>query len=161
MTHDHVEAYTAELISELREYEVPGKVIGDAVAQVESHIADSGEKPTDVFGSPREFAKQVAHERKTSVGWPLYIASPLLTVGGGVLLLKGIFGASQGQQILWGVPAAVGITVGALAIVAWIILLIVAVDPIKDPRRGLRRERRPTSTSQGLVPPGGGTDKRD
>ncbi|MBD0859964.1 hypothetical protein IA539_01890 [Gordonia sp. zg691] len=135
MTHEPVEKYTAELVKELRENGVAGKVIGDAVAQVESHVAEGGDEPADVFGTPREFAKQLARGHKKSVGWPLYVASVILTVGGGIFLLRGIFGAIQDRQLLWGIPPAVGIIVGTLSILAWITLMIIAADPIKDPRR--------------------------
>ncbi|WP_435749219.1 hypothetical protein [Microbacterium sp. PMB16] len=134
MTRETVEKYTAELIEELREREVRGAVIGDAVAQVESHTAEADEDPTEVFGTPREFAAQLARGRKKSIGWPLYVASAVLTIGGTLLLLKGIFAAMQHQELLWGIPSLVGIVVGALAIVAWIILMVIAMDPIKDPR---------------------------
>lgn len=135
MTHETVEKYTAELVKELREREVSGKIIGDAVAQVESHSAEGGEDPTVVFGTPREFAQQLAHGRKKSIGWPLYVASAILTLGGALLLLKGIFGVVQNQPLLWEIPPLAGIVVGSLAIVAWIILMVVATDPIRDPRR--------------------------
>jgi hypothetical protein len=49
--------------------------------------------------------------------------------------LKGIFGAVQNQPILWGIPSLAGIIVGAFAILAWILLVVIAADPIKDPRR--------------------------
>lgn len=135
MTHETVEKYTAALVKELREKEVAGRVIGDAVAQVESHIAEGGEDPTEVFGTPREFAKQLAHGRKKAINWPLYIVSVILTLGGTLLLLKGSFGVIQNQTLIWGIPPLVGIIVGSLAIVTWIILMIVKTDPIKDPRR--------------------------
>lgn len=135
MTREKVKKYTAELIKELREKEVAGKVIGDAVAQVESHIAEGGEDPTEVFGSPREFAKQLARGRKKAINWPLYIGSVILTLGGTLLLLKGSFGVIQNQPLLWGISPFAGIIIGSLAIVAWIILMIVKTDPIKDPRR--------------------------
>lgn len=135
MTRETVEKYTAELVKELREQDVAGRVIGDAVAQVESHVAEEGEDPTDVFGTPREFAKQLARGRKKSIGWPLYVASSILTFGGALLLLKGIFGVAQHQSLIWGIPSLVGMVVGSLAIVAWITLMVVAADPIKDPRR--------------------------
>lgn len=135
MTYEIVKKYTAELVKELRENDVAGKVIGDAVAQVESHTAEVDDDPTDVFGTPREFAEQLARGRRRSIGWPLYVASVILTLGGGILLLKGIFGAVQNQPLLWGIPSLAGIIVGTFAIVAWIVLVVIAADPIKDPRR--------------------------
>lgn len=135
MTHETLEQYIANLVTELREKEVPGKVIGDAIAQVESHIAEGGEDPMAAFGSPREFAQQLALRRKRPTTWPLYVASAVLAIGGALLLLKGIFGTVQGEELFWGIPALAGIVVGSLAIIAWIILMVVASDPIKDPRR--------------------------
>lgn len=135
MTRETIEKYTSELVMELREHEVGGKIIGDAVAQVESHSAESGAEPSAEFGTPQEFAGELARGRTKKIGWPLYVASAILTLGGGVLLLRGIFGVIQDREILWGIPPLVGIIVGTLAILAWILVMIVAADPIRDPRR--------------------------
>ncbi|MGO4103629.1 hypothetical protein AB4Y63_06730 [Leifsonia sp. YAF41] len=135
MTRETIEKYTSELVMELREHEVGGKIIGDAVAQVESHSAESGAEPSAEFGTPQEFAGELARGRTKKIGWPLYVTSAILTLGGGVLLLRGIFGVIQDREILWGIPPLVGIIVGTLAILAWILVMIVAADPIRDPRR--------------------------
>lgn len=43
-----------EMIIELRLRNVRGPAIGDAVAAVETHCAESGESATEAFGHPRE-----------------------------------------------------------------------------------------------------------
>jgi hypothetical protein len=39
---------------------VPGDRIGEIVAEVESHVADTGEDPVAAFGLPKEYAASVA-----------------------------------------------------------------------------------------------------
>ena len=51
-----VEKYTQQLMFALRLRDVPGEVIGDAIAQVESHIAETGEDPVAAFGPASEYA---------------------------------------------------------------------------------------------------------
>lgn len=45
---------------ELRARRVPGAVIGDAVATVREHLADSGQSAEDAFGAPREYAASLS-----------------------------------------------------------------------------------------------------
>jgi len=52
-------AWIDETVVELRLRDVRGEAIGDAVAQVESHCADSGERPQQAFGDPREYARRL------------------------------------------------------------------------------------------------------
>lgn len=51
-----VKKYTRQLIFGLRLRDIPGDVIGDALAQVESHVANTGEDPVAAFGPAREYA---------------------------------------------------------------------------------------------------------
>jgi len=44
----------------LRLLDTRGAVIGDALAQVDSHCAETGEKPDAAFGDPDEYARTVA-----------------------------------------------------------------------------------------------------
>ena len=74
---------------------VSGKFIGDAAAEVESHCARCDEDPVEVFETPREFAKELAHGGKKSIAWPLHVARAILALGRALLLLKGILGWSR------------------------------------------------------------------
>lgn len=46
-----------EMTIELRLRNVRGDAIGDALAAVETHCAESGERPVDAFGDPHEYAR--------------------------------------------------------------------------------------------------------
>lgn len=49
-----------QLVLELRLRDVDGAAIGDALAQVEAHCAESGETPQDAFGDPAAYADALA-----------------------------------------------------------------------------------------------------
>lgn len=51
---------------ELRLAGMSGAQIGDAIAVVEEHCADSGESPPEAFGDPADYAKALAADQVTS-----------------------------------------------------------------------------------------------
>ncbi len=52
--------YVEELTMRLRMRNLPPERIGQIVAEVEAHVADTGEAPADAFGTPQEYAAQFA-----------------------------------------------------------------------------------------------------
>jgi hypothetical protein len=48
--------YRRELVQALRLHDVPPERIGEIVAEVESHVADTGEDPREAFGPARDHA---------------------------------------------------------------------------------------------------------
>lgn len=56
----NTEKYTHDLMVALRCNNVPGDRIGDVLAEVESHLAATGEDPREAFGDPTEYAETVA-----------------------------------------------------------------------------------------------------
>ena len=54
------ESYLAQLTLELRRRDVPGPRIGEVIAEIEAHVAESGEPPTEAFGAPPAYAETVA-----------------------------------------------------------------------------------------------------
>lgn len=72
MTTD-LDAYRQQLVLALRMYDVPAPRIGEAVAEVESHLADTGEDPVDAFGEPEEYARALSRSEKKSPVWTNYI----------------------------------------------------------------------------------------
>jgi hypothetical protein len=130
-----VEAYTKELIYELRLRDIPGAVIGDAVAQVESHIADTGEDPADAFGPPADYAatfgsaKPVAHLLpKVLVGWLIGF-----TIAG--VLIDGVFALVRGDKNVWGLDPVAVIVASILGLIAFFVTItFLWGDRIKDPR---------------------------
>lgn len=61
MNDNHLAAkkWFDEMIIELRLRNVRGDAIGDAVAAVETHCAESSKNPADAFGDPREYARDL------------------------------------------------------------------------------------------------------
>src|SRR5690606_1661950 len=51
-----------DFVVELRLRDVPGTVIGDHLAEVETHCGESGETPREAFGEPVEYARHLAEE---------------------------------------------------------------------------------------------------
>lgn len=52
--------YRDDLIYALRLHDVPGPRIGEVVAEIESHLAETGDDPRDAFGDPKDYADRVA-----------------------------------------------------------------------------------------------------
>lgn len=52
--------YTDDLLLRLRLRDVPGPRIGEIIAEIESHVAETGQHPVDVFGTPAEYAAALA-----------------------------------------------------------------------------------------------------
>ncbi|MCK6211860.1 hypothetical protein KZX45_15030 [Georgenia sp. EYE_87] len=105
-------AWETDFVVELRLLDVPGHHIGDALEQVRSHCAESGEDAGTAFGDPAEYAR--------SLGLPaqdVRFAGMLLGTAGG---LVGMFLALWGfTSWLDGEPVAItlGRLVAAVALV--------------------------------------------
>lgn len=53
------EAWAETFLLELRLRDVPGRAIGDALAEIESHCVESGETATEAFGDPTAYARSL------------------------------------------------------------------------------------------------------
>ena len=81
-------AWQQELVLALRLRDVDGRRIGEVLAEVEAHCADSGQSPAEAFGDPEAYAAEVtpAGRRLPVRSWlPQAVATPL----GVVALLEG------------------------------------------------------------------------
>lgn len=68
-TTPHVERqWRDEFVLALRLADVPGERIGDALATVDAHCAESGETATESFGDPEAYARSLAPEPPKSLG---------------------------------------------------------------------------------------------
>lgn len=142
------DAYRRELLLALRLRDVPGPRIAEVLAEVDSHVAESGENPAEAFGPPREYATQVVNAMHAGarsagpVGSVLRSLAIALGAGaGGYLLASGLLSLAAGQPDVHGVPALVATLVG-LALFGGIMLrqTILARRPeqrVLDPRTGL------------------------
>lgn len=63
------EPWIDDFILTLRLREARGDAIGDAVAVVRGHVADSGESAHEAFGDPRTYAEELDLPRVQSVDW--------------------------------------------------------------------------------------------
>lgn len=97
-----MESYIDRLVIELRMRDVPGNRIGQIVAEVETHAADSGEDPAEAFGDPATYSEQVATELRhpdqpSPVGRSLLIAYPAFLGTG--LAFEGVITALTGGRV--------------------------------------------------------------
>lgn len=102
-----------EFVLEQRLLEVPGSRIGDALATVEAHLAETGESAADAFGPPRQYARLLAESEATVVSRGLSAGTVVSGVSGmaGIVLLPTAFQA-------WLEKDAVTVTTGDLVMVA-------------------------------------------
>ncbi|MGP4015533.1 HAAS signaling domain-containing protein [Saccharopolyspora sp. 5N708] len=60
--------YHDELLLALRMHEISGERVGEVLAEVEAHVAETGEDPVEAFGQPREYARKVAAQLDRNTG---------------------------------------------------------------------------------------------
>ncbi|QEE62028.1 hypothetical protein FVA74_10945 [Salinibacterium sp. dk2585] len=110
-------AWVEDFVLELRLLDVPGTRIGDALALVESHVAESGETAQDAFGDAREYAKASA---RGQVPDALDFSWILGSVFGLVGMLLTIFGVQA-----WVFDGGVfELSVGTLVLVAMVLAAV-------------------------------------
>lgn len=143
-----VQTYNDELLLALRVRDVPAPRIAEAVAEVHSHVAETGEDPVEAFGPPRDYALQVA----AALGQPDPSASSwrgvltwsaaaygLAGAAGTWLLLEGVIALASGRSAL-GLPPAVPSLVGVALLVGLVVGLtrLARRDAVAvlDPRTG-------------------------
>ncbi|WP_226347053.1 hypothetical protein [Agilicoccus flavus] len=112
-----------EMILQLRLRDVRGGAIGDAVAQIESHCALSGESAAEAFGDPRDYARSLdfpAHETEHTdlAGWARVLV-PILA-GVAALVLVGATAAALRRgadvEVGWGSLVSLAVWIGLVAL---------------------------------------------
>lgn len=126
--------YRDDLILALRLRDVPGDRIGEIVAEVESHVADSGEDPREAFGAPEQYAASFTGQARAR--WSR--ADVLVALGslaGGWALADGLLGLVSGDPV---VPLPAWVLLGAaVAILAPVLRhLRHSASTARDPRTG-------------------------
>jgi hypothetical protein len=135
-TMSAVETYTEQLIYELRLRDVSGYVIGDAVAQVESHIADTDEDLVAAFGTPADFAATFRGPRHRMRFWLRVVVCWLIGFALGSLVLRGVFALIHGEGNAWGLDPIIAVVVGSLGIVAFFVTITgLWMDQVKNSRK--------------------------
>lgn len=134
--------YIDNLMLALRIRNVPGGRIGQIVAEVEAHLAESGEDPVDAFGKPSEYAKAWADDAERSLDWTKrirYILGVAAAGAGGFLAALGGIRTATGET-LWGLHAIFPLLVGVVLTVASAFITPLE-HKIVDPRTGREPER--------------------
>jgi len=101
-TPTHVDRHWSEaFVLALRERNVSGTDIGDALAQVDSFCADSGEGARDAFGEPREYAASLTFAPRPAAplltGWQL--AAALLGVATFLVLPEAVVAWAHDERV--------------------------------------------------------------
>lgn len=124
-------------VAELRLRDVAGPHIGEALAEVDAHCADSGQAPDEAFGDPIRYARTRAasaapetRQRRWARLLPATL-SAFATVAGVHCLVSGVEGLARGT------PGA--LTIGQLVSIGLASLLAVSIVTLLRPGRGRRR----------------------
>jgi hypothetical protein len=128
--------YRRQLMLALRSRHVPGDRIGEIVAEVESHVADTGEDPVEAFGPPRRYAEAVAPAARGSRLVFLALTSSGAAVGW--LIASSVVALVEGEAkgLPAGLPAWVALV---LAVLLWVPAMAVTMrrsERVRDPRTG-------------------------
>lgn len=143
------QAYTGELLLALRMRGVPGPRIAETLAEVSSHLSETGEDPVEAFGPAKTYADEVV----AALGEPVASASLwrglwswralVYGVGGALaaqLTIEGALALAAGERGLLGLPAWVCLGLGLAVLVALAVGLVrltrVRNDQVLDPRSG-------------------------
>lgn len=145
--------YLDDLALELRLLDVPGDRIGEIMAEVEAHTADSNQSPLEAFGTPRDYARELTGTQLPvesdnvlirffgsfrATDWLMLASGVLLTGLGAALLFSGVTGlVAPSTDVLFGLPPLGAILIGVALLASWAVWAIrIPKDPIVDPRTG-------------------------
>lgn len=111
-----------EMVVALRLREVDGRAIGDAVASVEAHLDESGERAQDAFGDPRDYARSLTfgeeqHEHMDLRDWGRAMGPSLLSLVG--------LNLATPTARAWRLGTSVPISWGALLALALLVVMVV------------------------------------
>jgi len=111
-----LDAWREAFVLELRGLDVPGTRIGDALAEVDVHCAETGQHPAAAFGDPATYAADLADSLPADERQPPAGASGLVTSGLAIffgigLLFAGLGGVVDGGAASFSVGALLGLLV--------------------------------------------------
>jgi hypothetical protein len=143
----HLEDYQQQLLLALRLRNVSGPRIAEALAEVDSHVSETGEDAYQAFGAPKDYADQIAGALGSTdaLSWRSIFRSMtwrdgvtfLAFVVGSTLVFLGIFDLAAGE-FRWLSTAAIIAGLGMLAAaVIWVVRRVrTSADRVLDPRTG-------------------------
>ena len=142
--------YRSALLLALRLRDVPGPRIAETLAEVHSHVAETGENPEAAFGPASTYAEQLSQalQPTTPHGWRLWLTGftgahaliALLSLSGCWLLADGLFSLGARRASSLGLGAFTVVLLGAGLLVVMLRLILRSVrehaDTVVDPRDG-------------------------
>jgi hypothetical protein len=144
-----LERYQHELLLALRLHGVPGPRIAQALAEVDSHVAETGEEAGVAFGPPKAYAAALASTLDAryarwsgllrSLRWPDAVIA-VVSFGGAWLLTDGLVDLGTGGDGGLGLTPAWSAAAGAVLLVALVVWLVARTtadaERVLDPRTG-------------------------
>lgn len=143
-----VHPYSKELLYALRMRDVPGPRIAEVLAEVDSHVRETGEDPREAFGPPKQYAAEVSAALgnpgkplwRNVFSWKTSAFAGFAGFAGAWLLLDGVTALSVDERGVLGLPPVASILLGAallIAVVAEVVWLFRRpVARVLDPRSG-------------------------
>lgn len=129
-----IEKYRQSLILALRLKDVPGDRIGEIVAEVESHVADTGEDPVSAFGEPRAYAASLTDEHRPDPWWQTAITAGCAAVAGW-FVAQGMLSLLLGQTY-FGVTGWLWLVLGVVIAIPAAMRVRRRSSRVRDPRNG-------------------------
>lgn len=101
----------------LRHRGADGARIGDVLAEVEAHCADSGQTPREAFGEPADYAASLHLPTTKPTNWTTTVILPVLGLVIGInLTLRAVLHWSSGVAISVGDVASMVVFIGFVAL---------------------------------------------
>jgi hypothetical protein len=111
------EAWLRDFALLLRVRGADGARIGDVLAEVEAHCADSGQTPREAFGEPADYAASLHLPTTKPTNWTTTVILPVLGLVIGInLTLGAVLHWSSGVAITVGDVASMVVFIGFLAL---------------------------------------------
>ena len=127
--------YRQSLILALRLKDMPGDRIGEIVAEVESHVAETGEDPAEAFGSPPAYAADLTAGRRREPWWHLLALTALPAAIAGWFTAQGALALLLGESYL-GQPGWLWLALGLLIGIPVAVNVLRRSTMVRDPRTG-------------------------
>ena len=154
------QAWSDALLLRLRMREVPGARIGEVLAEVQSHVAETGEHPREAFGPAKEYADQVAdalgappsrgwRDAVRGLTWPDLLTAAIIGLAS-FLLADSLWALGAGETSVLDLPAWAVCAVAALVLAACVARVVAQArreahaDEVVDPRTGANMAPLPT-----------------
>ena len=137
-----LDSYRRDLLAELRKRSVPNQRIAEAIAEVESHVAETGEEPQVAFGDPGTYADELAGALgRTRPSFTSRMLGPVVAIAafaGAALATSGV--TARLREHAWTSSSTLPIVGGAVLLGVAFIGGLRSSQGMTDPRtgRGLR-----------------------